>query len=591
MSQLNNRIKVADLEFDSIKQNLKDFLKGQEEFSDYNYEGSALSVLIDLLAYNTHYNTLYTNMAINEMFLDSATKRSSILSIANNFGYSPRTVRGAVATLQLRVDAQKVVGTPSNLILPKYTQFTTSVNNTVVIFRTTKDYVSNPKSNGYYVFDNVEIHEGDRRYLMFVCTQQNQKFIIPYSNIDSSTLIVQVQETVESPEIISYQSPLTIVDLDSDSPVYYLKELDSSYYELSFGQNNLGKNINPGNVVTLSFIEPKYFQDINGAAFFTCGDYQYPLSITTISSAAGGSQKESNDDIKINTSNHFFSQNRAVTANDYAHIINKHYSDIDSIAVWGGENNTPPEYGKIFISIKPESKNTLSESEKQSIIETIKPYHVVSTIVEFSDPTIINTQLNVLVNCDLSNSSRSAEDIKTSIKQIIESYRQTNLQKHNGNLYISRLMNEINNVDLSIKSNDIKMRCFISVKPIYNIPYNYHVNFENEIIRSGAPSNIISSAFFIKGSSNKHFIDDDGNGKLRLMEINEQLNQNILINSDIGKVDYDKGIVSIVNLEILRIFDQTFEISMIPRNSDLYSKNNKIIDIDQGRTTVIMRMV
>lgn len=587
----NNRIKVSELDFDGIKQNLKSFLQGQDEFSDYNYEGSALSVLLDVLAYNTHYNALYTNMSVNEMFLDSASKRSSVVSIANNFGYTPRSSRSAKAILSFRVAQNSIQGTqPSNLIIPKNTTFSAQYNTDIYMrFKTLEDYVSSTLTNGYYYFNNVSIYEGTYRSVIFICSSLNQKFVIPYKNIDTSTLSVRVQKTTETADTSPYFHASSIADLTPNSKVFFLKELDTEEYELTFGRNNLGLPIEAGNVITISFMEPEFFDKANGLKYFNLNELSFnPGTIEATLIASGGSLRESNEEIKDNVTRFFFNQNRAVTSKDYSAIVTREYPDVDSVFVWGGENETPPQYGKVFISLKPKSKNTLSDSEKELIKQIIQPYQVVSSIIEFKDPSFINMKLDITTTYDKSSSSRTAEELRLDIKTIIEQYRQNNLQKHDGVFSLSKIMTLVSDIDLSIISTDIKHTAIIDVTPVYNSMYNYIVNFNNEI-DSSIISSVVSSSFFIKDSTLRHFVESDQNGNLRLIKINSSSNTNEIVNYKVGTIDYNTGLISINGLNIIRIDGEVIKISIKPKNFDVFSKNNTIIDIPTSLVSIVMK--
>lgn len=597
MSQ-NNRIKVSELEFDSIKQNLRNFLEVQDEFSDYNYEGSALSVLLDILAYNTHYNALYTNMSINEMFLDSASKRSSVVSIANNFGYTPRSARSAVATLSFRVPRNAVTITPppENLIIPKNTSFSSKYNDTTIVFKTLEDYISSPLNNNntvntnddYYYFNDVKIYEGTYKQVILLCSKNDQKFIISAKNLDTSTLKVKVQKTTESSDIDNYVYASTIIDLTPESKIFFLKELDTGEYELSFGRSNLGVPIEAGNVITLSFMEPQYFDKANSLKVFTLNNLSFnPGQITATTVATGGSTRESNDEIKDNVTRFFFDQNRAVTAKDYSAIINREYPDVDSIFVWGGEKETPPQYGKVFISLKPKSKNILSDSEKDYIKDLLKPYQVVSSIIEFKDPSFINMKLDVTTTYDKSSTNISAETLKTNIFTIIEKYRQDNLQKHDGLFSLSNIMSNINDIDLAVVSTSIVYNAIMTTEPIYNLSYNYKFNFSNQIDMLTS-DNVRSSIFYIDSSSTKYFIKDDQLGNLKLFEINITNDTSDIVKT-IGSVNYDTGIILINNLTITRIDGIEFQMFIKPKSFDVISRNNNIIDIPQSLVTVTLK--
>ena len=296
-------------------------MRGQSQFSDYDFDGSALSTLIDVLAYNTHYNALYTNLAINEMFLDSASKRSSVVSIANNFGYTPVSAKAAKSTLTLTVTQ---TGATENVkYLPKYSSFSSTIDNTQYSFYTLEDYIGN-RVGDVYTFQNVEIFEGTPQTLLFVCTEANQKFILPNTNIDSSTIEITVQPTSEQPDYEKYAMVTDILDLTPTSKIYFLKEMDDQSYQISFGRQGLGLPIDIGNIITVKYLVTNK-EAGNGATLYTYTGAGIGgiVSVTSSVTSYGGKEIESIDQVKYNVSQSFFDQNRAVTPGDYVALIKR----------------------------------------------------------------------------------------------------------------------------------------------------------------------------------------------------------------------------------------------------------------------------
>lgn len=384
----NKKISTAELDFDQIKTNLKAFMQGQTEFQDYDFEGSAMSVLLDVLAYNTHYNALYTNLAVNESFLDSATKRNSVVSRAKEIGYVPGSAKCSYATVNITVSA--TTSTPVALTLPAYSPFTSTIDDVQYTFYTLEDTTA-VLSGNTYTFTGVTIKEGVPLSYKYVVTE-NQKYVLPNKDVDLSTVTVRVQENQTSSSFETFINNEDIVTLTSTDPAFFVKEIENEYYELEFGNGVIGKALSTGNVVNINyFVSNK--GAANGARSFV---YQGStllggiVSVITTMEATGGVDKEGIDTIRYNAPRAYSAQNRAVTVNDYRSTILSKYDEADSVNVWGGEDNVPPVYGKVFISIKPKSTETLSAGQKDFILNNIiKPRNVVTITPEFVDPEYI----------------------------------------------------------------------------------------------------------------------------------------------------------------------------------------------------------
>lgn len=582
----NRRIQVSDLDFDQIRANLKTFMQGQDTFSDYNFDGSALSVLLDVLAYNTHYNALYTNLAVNEMFLDSASKRSSAVSIANNFGYTPKSATAAKAVLSITVSNS--AATAQTLTIPKWSPFSTMIDNQAYTFYTIQDYTAN-LSNGAYVFPYVEIFEGSPRSLTFVCTELNQKFTIPYKDIDLATLSVTVQPTGENPDYSRYVVANQVLSLNAESEVYFVKELEDETYQIWFGSNNLGKPIATGNVISIQGLLTNKAQG-NGASIFTytgtgLGGTVVP---SVVSAAFGGEEKESIDEIKYNVTQSFFDQNRCVTPVDFMSIIKRYYEDVDSVIVWGGEDNDPPVYGKVFISVKPANKAYLTPAEENFIKQNIlQPRIVVSVTPEFVRPSYIELEIDTTVYYNKSVTTRSADNLKSAITQAIQDYRNTNLKKFDGVFRMSKFSAAIDAVDPSIQSNITRLKAYIEIAPKYNSYAEYRLNLVNPIYSEGFPEEAFTSTgFYIDDTDNVYYLDDDGVGNVRLFRKIEGTGEKIIQNAKIGSIDYSTGTVKISNLRITSLFDANMYFIIKTASFDVVSIRNQIVDIPAKRVTV-----
>ena len=406
----NNKINVSDLDFDLIKTNLKEFLKTQDQFTDYDFEGSGLSVLLDVLAYNTHYNAMYTNLAVNEMFLDSASKRDSVVSIANNYGYLPISRTAATANISMTVPIGS--NTTSTLSLPKFSPFTSTISGVEYTFYTLSETIGlRNQALSRYEFSSIDLYEGKPVVERFNLLD-GVKIILQNENIDVSTIKVSIKDPT-SLNTTAYKYSEKVLTLDSSSEVFFVREIEGQQYQIYFGKDNLGKEPAVGSVVTIEYIVTNG-DAANGIKLFTYNGASFgnAPTITVNKIAAGGREGETTDEIKYNVSHKYKVQDRAVTAQDYADIIRANYADIDAINCWGGDTMDPPIYGKVYICIKPQSSLFLTLSDKNSIIEDIvKPKSMLGIFPTMVDPVYNTVQLetNVYYNPNLTNKSRSEE--------------------------------------------------------------------------------------------------------------------------------------------------------------------------------------
>lgn len=581
----NNKIKVTELDFNNIRENLKEFLRGQSTFSDYDFDGSALSTLIDVLAYNTHYNALYTNMAINEMYLDSASKRNSIISIANNFGYLPRSARSS------RVNLTVTVTIPNTQVpvrvLPAFSAFNTVINNVSYTFYTLEDYTASLNGNTY-TFEDVIAYQGEPQTMLFSCTEANQKFMLPHKDIDLSTIILTVSDTAEVKEYERYALADNIMQLTAASKVYFLKEMDDQFYQLSFGVNNVGKPILPGNIVEMSYLTSAK-DAANGASIFSYASSVQGGTVSVIATARsyGGMQEESKEEIRLNVSQSFFDQDRAITAADYSAIVKRYYDDIDSISVWGGEDNSPPQYGKVYLCIKPASGPLLTSVEKAYINESIiKSKGVVTIVPEIVDPTYIELDINTTVYYNPNKTSRSREQLKVAVIQAVEKYNQDYLEKFDGAFRYSKFSATIDNVDQSITSNITKFRLFCEIVPKYNVSSTYSLNLVNPIYTEGVPEeSFLSTGFYIDSTNTVYYMDDDGVGNIRLFTLVAGTNEKVF-SGNIGTINYSKGLVTVKGLTITNLLEPNFYFKIKTSSYDVLSVRNQIVTIPEDRINV-----
>ena len=583
----NQKISTTDLDFDSIKANLKTFMQGQSQFSDYNFDGSALNILLDVLAYNTHYNALYTNLAINEAFLDSASKRSSVVSKAKELGYVPTSATGSVATVNVVFGADQLNPLPF-IELPKYTPFSSSLNSTTYTFYTTESAIA-LLNNGSYTFSNIKVKEGTPLTFKYNVAD-GARYLIPNANVDLSTLTVKVQDNTEYTPYIRGDY---LISATGDSTIYSVKEIDNQLYELEFGDGNIGKALNIGNIVNVEYMTCNGSMP-NGATVFSYNGTSLTSSapvVTTVSAAVNGSDIESISSIKWNAPRQYTSQNRCVTSEDYKTIITSTFPGLKSVSVWGGEENTPPQYGKVFIAAVPNSPATyLTTDQKNYILNNIvNPRKPLSVTPVFVDPTYINVQLDVSFYYNPQLTSRKAGDISTLVQQTVTNYNDTYLNTFGSVLKYSKLSSLIDQSEASITSNITTIKLHQEVTPIYNVVSGYIVNFNNPIYDSGVPEeSVMSTGFYTTDSSNVCYIDDfpnegTGSGVLRLFYYS---GGSKVIVRNCGTVDYVGGSVVIENLNITDVYATSFKLVVKPQSNDVASVQHQFVKIDPSLTTI-----
>lgn len=587
----NNKITTTDLDFDAIKQNLKVYLQGQQKFSDYDFDGSGLSILLDVLAVNTHYNGLYNNLAVNEAFLDSASKRSSVVSKAKELGYVPMSARSATARVKVllvdnRFDAEPVLEIPVN------TQFTTTINGVEYTFYTTGTHIAY-RSGTNYVFsedsdddndadDGIEIKEGRLLHYEFEADGINNIFTIPNSGIDTTTLRVIVQENAQTSTYDTYLLSSSMLNIDGQSKVYFLKETDDNFYQIEFGNGVIGKALVAGNVVKIDYMVSS--ADLpNGARVFKYTNPPSPTTayVTTVTPAYGGSIPENLTDIKWNAPRMYAAQNRCVTLDDYRAIINSLYPNADTINVWGGESNDPPEYGKVFISIKPQGSERLSRGEKNHILDAIlAPRKVVTMHPEIEDPIYLYVELNTTFYYNPDETTRTAASLTALVRNSILGYNDTLLSKFGGILKYSTLSRYIDSSEGSIKNSISTMILRRAIEPVYNTSTTYTIELGNKIHNAGICENsVLSNKFNVLNQRGEVQFDDvprvgSSIGDIRLFYMDGADKKTV---KNIGTVDYETGKIIINSLVITGISESELHIKVKPSSNDVISSKNQIV--------------
>lgn len=579
----NRKINIVELEFDQIKENLKEFLRGQSQFDGYDFEGSNMSVLLDVLAYNTHYNAMYMNMALNESFLDSASRRDSVVSLAKSLGYVPRSSVCAKASISFTVSG--VLDNPDTLTAIKNTAFSGTKDNVRYTFYTTEDVTVLRNADFTYQFNNIDVLEGTPITTRYEYTTLNS-FTIPNINVDVGTLKIRVQETPTSTLYETFVNAGNLANVDNESAVFFLRETDTGLYEISFGDGVLGKQLATGNVINVEYFVCSG-QDPNGISslIYSGGSFNGGTVSNILLNGLpvnGGRAPETIEEIRFNAPNFYASQNRAVTALDYESILLSKVPSIETIAVWGGENNNPPVYGKVFISAKTVAGRNLTLAEKTVIEEDIlEKYKVISVVPEFVDPQFIDLELNVTAYYDSTLTTKTDKTLSSLIISNILVHNNQNLKKFNKIYRQSIVARIVESSDSSIISSVIRTKMYRSVTPIYGVDNVYNINVGNPF----TPGTILSSGFYIANNPNICYIDDDGNGNLTLFA---NLSSGRFDYGVIGSTNYETGTLTFGAINIVSSAEINLRFSIVPKSPDVASMYNQIVQIDSTKLIVNM---
>lgn len=556
MAQLN----VTELDFFGIRQNLKTFLESQSEFSDYNFDGSGLSVLIDLLAYNTHYNATLAHLLSNEMFIDSAIKRGSVVSIAKALGYTPRSIKSA------RIDATITV-TPS----PSYTSTSLTLNKTVGFSGAGLDggsYTFYPeeditvqKSNGTFTF-NVTLVEGKQTRNTFVVTTDTVSgpFELLNGNVDTSTLQVQVQKSSSELEYTTYTKSENILSLTSDSRVFFVEENSYGTTEVRFGDDVLGKSLSVGNIVNIDYMVSSgaVANGVSGVTTKTVITGSNETVNVSGLRAYGGAEAQTTDSIRFIAPKFNATKNRAVTAEDYTALIESQYGNINSISVWGGEDNDPPIYGKVFVSIEPLPNSIITETDKVAIARDIlKPRGVVGIQPVFVDPTYLYVSFNITSRYLKNNTSATASTIEATMRNYLSSYFVNTTSKVKKNFYYSELLELLNSVSNSIYSTNIELNIHRAFEPFLGdsnrIVFNYNTTISPNSVRSNTFTTVLASGKSINCYLRDSYVETANTGNLDLYD-----EFDTLLTAGVGTIDYTTGKITIPSLYISSVVNDLY---------------------------------
>ena len=598
----DTKLRVTELDFDDIKANLKNFLKAQTEFKDYDFEGSGMSILLDTLAYNTHYLGFNANMLANEMFLDSASLRSSIVSHAKTLGYEVTSCRAPKATVNVSLTTSDSTKTMS-----AGTPFNTTVDGTSYQFVTISDITSANSGNAVN-FDGTEIYEGTYVTTKYTVDSSNvdQRFLLADNRADTTTLTVKVQNSSSDSTTTTYTRATDISQLTSTSTVYYLQEVEIGKFEVYFGDGVVSKALADDNIVVLSYVVTNK-SEANGAnSFSNSGAIDGVTSVTTsiVSSAFGGAEPESLTSIKLNAPLDYASQGRAVTTEDYKVYVKKLFANTQAVSVWGGEDGSydtstgvsdTPEYGKVFISVKSTTGLNLSDAQKTQLVTDLRKYKVSSVTPVIVDAETTFLILGVSFAYDSNSTTQTKSGLESIINDTISAYNNSDLKNFDNPFRHSKLTGQIDDTDTAILNNTVTVTMGKFITPTLSTKQSFIVNFANALFNPHSGHNadaggIIASTGFFLGGTTEYFFDDDGAGNLRIYSLVS--GARVYFDAAAGTIDYTNGKVTINPLTITAISNVDDETSLsirmtaIPNSNDVVPVRNQILEIDLTNTTI-----
>jgi hypothetical protein len=591
----SNKLTVSDLDFDSIKTNLKTFLQSQSEFQDYNFEGSGFSILLDLLAYNTHYLGFNANMLANEMYLDSADIRKNIVSLAKMLGYTPTSAKSPTVNLDILINN----ASGASLTMSKGTVFTSSISGNSYQFVTNEIYTLTP-TDGVYKFQNIPVYEGTLNTFKYTVntSDPDQRFIIPSVNADTTTLKVSVQNSSGDTATSTYNLATSITSLDLESKVYFLQEVEDGKFEIYFGDGVIGKSLSDGNIIIMEYVVTNK-TEANGASNFTLSgaiETFSDVSITTDSAAQGGAEPQTKESIRYNAPLQYSSQDRAVTTSDYETKVLELYPNAQSVSAWGGENDETPVYGVVKIAIKAASGSTLTDATKESIVSKLRKYNVASVRPIIVDPETTSIILTSNIKYDQKATTKNTNTLKSEITTAISNYNTNTLQQFDGVFRHSKITGLIDNVDNSILSNVTSLMVRKTFTPTISSSTKYDIYFRNGIFnphsghKSVAGGVVTTSGFKVPNDEKIYFLDDDGIGNIRRYYFSGSVRT--YANTTQGTVDYATGQITINSLNISSIENirgassNDIEITIEPASYDIVPVRDQIIEIDTANSKI-----
>jgi len=590
MAVKSSNLQITDLDFDNIADNLKNYLKGQEQFKDYNFEGSSMSVLVDLLAYASHIGAVNTNIAASELFLDSAQIRKNVVSRAKDLGFVPASESCSSAFINLEMknvrNADGTSPTTTQMQLPRGTNFVTVYDGSSYNFVVTS--TKRPTQNGTsYNYNDVEIVQGTYASDSFIFDNQfaNPKFVLSNERVDKGRMIVSVTSNGVSE---TYALSTGISNITTESKVYYAQENEEGYVEIYFGDGTLGKALSDGDIIDVTYIIVDQLH-ANGASQFvlngTINGFSNSL-VSNVSKASGGAEKESIESIKFKATKFYTSQNRLVTLNDYKAKVQEYYPNADAVAVWGGEDNDPPEYGKVFVALKPQNSDYLSDTEKELVKSKLNALNMLTVRPQIVDAEIVKILVTCVFKYNENATDLSIGELEAIVNTAIQNFDTTNLNNFDAIFRHSNLLKAVDDSNTSILSNTCNIRLRKRKDISVNETKGYTVTFGNALYNPHSGHNAMSggvtstTGFYVSGDTvNVQYFDDDGTGNLRRYYLSGSTR--IYQDSAAGIVDYALGKITInaVNITSTVNTDSSIDFTVIPSGNDVVATRGNLVDI------------
>ena len=587
---------VANLDFEDIKVALKEYIRAQSDFTDYDFDGSVLSTLIDTLAYNTYYTAFNANLVVNELFIDSATLRDNVVAIAKQLGYRPKGITSPTAYVSFNITYGSPT-TDTELLLKKGTGFISSYDNNIYQYITLED-VTGQVVNDVATFDNVEVREGTQILNTFTVNTalKSQRFVLDNQNIDTNTIRVKVYPSGSNFNE-SYLVADNILNVDSTSKVFFIEEIEDDRYEILLGDGVLGKKVDNGSRVEVSYITTSG-PESNGVRTFVfsgvienqngASPNSFSTIITNVVASSGGEEKESIKNIKTNAPKMYGTQDRAVTAQDYSAIIRKVYPSVSDIIIFGGEDQDPPEYGKVFIVLKPTDASFLSSLTKQEIISDLKKYMVASVRPVIVDPSILFVELTSKIFYNGESTDLKPPQIRDKVIGSVQSYLDvSDIEKFNGKFRFSKLVSVIDDADPAINSNLTEVTMRKDFYPSLNSTFYYEVCFQNAFDKDCEEPTLSSTGFRVTEYPTFDVYLEDRDSKIVLYRIDSVTGEKVVLDSNVGDIDYEKGELKMYALTIIKgsFFDNRISVRVKPLLNDIKALREVYLDVDVANSS------
>jgi hypothetical protein len=591
-------IQVANLDFNDIKTALREYLRAQSDFTDYDFDGSVLSTILDTLAYNTYYTAFNTNMVVNELFIDSATLRDNVVAIAKQLGYRPKSITSPTAYVSFTVTYANPT-TDTELILKKGTGFIASFDNTIYQYVVLDD-VKAQVSNNTAIFTNVAVREGNQIINTFNvnASSKSQRFVLDNTNIDTNTIRVRVFPTGGSfnePYLIANN----IIGIDGNSKIFFVEEIEDGRYELLFGDGVLGKKLEDGATVEVSYLRTAGPESNGVRTFVFSGVLEnsdgvsptaFDVTINSTVAASGGEELESTEKIRYNAPKAYGTQDRAVTAQDYAAIVRRVYPSTSDILVFGGEDQDPPQYGKVFIVLKPSDASYLTSLTKKQITDEVKKYVVASVEPVIIDPSILFVEISSKIFYDGLVTDQTPSQIKDKVIGSVQNYLDSsNIESFNGKFRYSKIVGVIDDADRSISSNLTTVTMRKDFYPQLNSTFYYEICFQNSFDSDCDEPVLSSTGFRVTEYPNFDVYLEDRDGKIVLYRLDALTGEKVVLDREVGDINYAKGELMMYNLTIIKgsFFDNRISVRVKPLSNDIKAFREVYLDVDVANSSFI----